>query len=221
MPKSTLSEWLKNHPLSPKQVKELQIWSERRIEKYRETVQKRRELRLAHVYQEQQKLLSPLSEKDFLIAGYFLYAGEGAKSKNSVSLSNSNPVIIKFFVDWLIEICKIPKIKIGIKLQLYRDMDREQEISYWMEELDLPRENFKNPYFKKSSSERINYKGGFGHGTCNVRLGDVRLFEKIMMSIKLIEDELCARSSARLEQRTYKPQVLGSNPSARTITKAG
>lgn len=186
--KSTLSVWLKDLPLSREQINNLRARSEKRIEKFRHTMRAKREKRLLNVYNTQKIYLFPLSKKERYVAGLLLYLGEGSKTRNGTCLSNTNPETIKFFFYWLTEICDIPKGIIKIRLHLYSDMDQNSEITYWMNALNLTKDNFLTPYIKKGNRERINYHGGFGHGTCNLIVPGVSLFEKIMMGIKVILD---------------------------------
>jgi hypothetical protein len=186
--KSTLSLWLRDYPLPKKRIRELRDRNEQRIEKYRETMRKKKEERLKQFYNEQKKLILPLSKSESFIAGLFLYWGEGTKNKYSISISNSDPSVINFFIYWLTKIMLIPKEKIKIYLQLYNDMDIRKEIDYWSKTLIIPINQFSKPYIKKTSSDRINHKGGFGHGTCNATVGNARLSEKVLMSIKVITD---------------------------------
>ncbi len=186
--KSTLSVWLKDLPLSREQINNLRANSEKRIEKFRQTMRVKRDERLSRVYSVQKDSLLPLSKKEVYIAGLFLYLGEGSKTRNQTCLSNTNPKTIHFFLYWLTKICDIPQKKIKIRLHLYSDMDQENEITYWMNFLNLPKKHFLVPYIKQGNQERINYHGGFGHGTCNLIASGVPLFEKIMMGIKVIHD---------------------------------
>ena len=189
--KSSLSIWLRDYPLSRERINELRAWSEKRIERFRDTMRRKKEARLNEAYFVQKKQLLPLTNNELFIAGLFLYAGEGSKTSfGEVSLSNTNPAIVKFFLYWLTKILYIPKDKIKIKLHLYRDMDKDKEERYWMGAIGLRKKHFKNPYIKASSSKRISYRGGFGHGTCNVIVRDTRLFEKIIMGIKVIMDDV-------------------------------
>ena len=144
---------------------------------------------MASVYIQQRKSLFPLSPKELLVAGLLLYAGEGAKSRpGEVKLSNTNPAIIRFFLHWLRRACGIPASKLKFKLHLYRDMDIAEEQLFWIHALGINREQLVKPYIKKSAKSRITYRGGFGHGTCNVHLNSVPLFERITMGIKVILD---------------------------------
>ena len=78
-------------------------------------------------------------------------------------------------------------MKIG--LHLYSDMNINKEMKFWSETLKIPLSQFIHPYIKKTSSERINHKGGFGHGTCNLRINNVVIAEKIFMGIKVISNK--------------------------------
>lgn len=189
VPKSTLSYWLKDHPLSSEQIKKLtQRFRIRQIENYRETVRKRIALRFSKIYQEEQKRLLPLSNKELLVAGLFLYLGEGAKqTSSSIRISNTDPEIVKFVLYWYTRILKIPKENIRVALQLYGDMDIQKELSYWSNLLKIPPSNFWKPYIKKSFTKDIDHSG-YKHGTCGLCFGNARLLEKILMGIKSILD---------------------------------
>jgi len=185
--KGTLSTWLRNYPLSKKRIRELRDQNEQRIEKYRNTMKNKREARLKIIYAEQKKFILPFTKRDLYIAGLFLYLGEGSKSKNTeLVITNTDPSIIKFFIFWLNKILKVPKEKLKIHLHLYADMDIKEEMKFWSDILKIPIRQFIRPYIKKSFYSKINHKGGFGHGTCLVVLGDARLTEKIHMAMKVI-----------------------------------
>jgi len=188
--KSTLSLWLKNYPLSKERIKELRAFSERRIERFRETVRQKREKRLTETYQTQKQLILPLSNRELFIAGLLLYWGEGTKCRrDGLSISNNDPSVIRFFIYWLKKSLAIPKKKIRILLHLYNDMNINNELNYWSKILRIPLRQFNRSYIKKTPSTRINHKGGFGHGTCNVRINSVPLAEKIFMSLKVISNK--------------------------------
>lgn len=188
--KSTLSYWLRDYPLSKKRIRELRDWNEQRIERYRETMRNKREKRLKNFYLEQKNLIFPLNKRELYLAGLFLYWGEGTKTQQSVvSISNTNPSIIKFFIFWLTKALNVTKNRIRVYLHLYNDMDIKKEMAYWSIALKIPLSQFNKPYVKITSSERINHKGVFGHGTCNIKIGDARLSEKIFMALKAISDK--------------------------------
>lgn len=188
--KGTLSVWLQDYPLSQEKIRELRDWNEQRIEKFRETMRRKREHRLRQVYDAEKSFLIPLNKRELYIAGLLLYWGEGLKAGSAeVSLSNTNPAVIKFFMSWLEEAVGITKPQMRVYLHLYSDMDVKKEMGFWSRTLRLPLKQFTSPYIKTSSSKRIFHKGTFGHGTCNLRVGSVVLKEKIMMGLKAISDK--------------------------------
>lgn len=188
--KSTLSTWLRNYPLSEKRIRQLRDWSEQRIERCRETKRRKKERRLEGFYQEQKEFILPFNKRELYLAGLFLYWGEGAKTRmTELSISNTDPSVIKFFLFWFTKSLLVPKERIKIGLHLYKDMNINKEINFWSDILKIPLKQFYRPYIKKSLLKSINHKGGFGHGTCNIRVSDARLSEKILMALKVISDK--------------------------------
>ena len=187
--KSTLSLWLRNYPLSKQRIRELRDWNEQRIERFRETMKIKKEKRLKQFYDQQKKLLLPLKDCEIFIAGLFLYWGEGSKTKDTnLSIANTDPSIIRFFIYWLINELRVPRKKLRIHLHLYSDMNIKEKIHFWSKKIAIPINQFAKPYIKKNSSTSITHKGRFGYGTCCVNIGDARLSEKILMTIKAISD---------------------------------
>lgn len=166
--KSTLSLWLRDLPLSEKRVRELRDFSEKRIENFRATMRAKKLARLATVRSKAQLKIGKISKREFLIAGLFLYWGEGGKTKDfTTSLSNTDPAMILCFIKWL-KLIGVPNEKLRVHMHFYQDMDIESEILYWSNILNLPRSAFRKSYIKKSSRRDIKYFQRFKHGTCNL-----------------------------------------------------
>lgn len=184
--KSTLSEWLRPYPLTREEINNLRANSEIRIERYRETMRKKRQAKLnLYRIEETQKLLS-LSKKELLIAGLFLYWGEGGKtSRHIISINNTDPKLVQFALYWMTRALNIPKNKIQVYLHLYIDMNVQQEMAYWSKILRLPLKQFAKPYIKDSKRSDIDQKG-FGHGTCGVRAYNTIIKDKILIGIDVI-----------------------------------
>lgn len=195
--KGTLSYWLRDYPLSENRIRELRDHSAQRIERYRMTIRKKKEIRYARIMEEQKARIFPLTDRDLFIAGFFIYWGEGSKQENyRIAISNTDPSMLRFFMQWLLKFCKIKPVQIKIALQIYSDMDEEEEVQYWMNELGLQRSNFKKSYIKQSTSTRINHKGSFGHGTCKMIVYGRDIFERSILGLKSIVDSFRASSSA-------------------------
>ncbi|MFA5791763.1 MAG: helix-turn-helix domain-containing protein [Candidatus Paceibacterota bacterium] len=184
--KSTLSGWLYNMPLSEKRIRELRADSPVRIERYRNTMRVKKEARLKEVYRKISKDIGGFSKRDLFIAGLFLYWGEGTKAQNSsVILTNTNPAMLKFFIQWL-GLFGIKRKNLKVKLHLYSDMNIKQSLDFWSKELRIPISQFRKPYVKKTQLKSITYKNGFGKGTCCVMFDNRDLWEYIIMGMKYI-----------------------------------
>lgn len=187
--KSTLSTWLNQYPLPQWIISKLRDRNEVRIEKYRQTMAKKREDRLNSIYQQEKLKIQKISNREIMFAGLALYWGEGTKVGSSkVAVSNTDPQVLKFFILWLNLIHKINKKNLKTTLHLYNDMNIEKETTYWSKILGIPTKKFNKPYIKTTNSNRINHKGSFGHGTCIIAYYSVELKQKIMMQIKLLTE---------------------------------
>ncbi len=187
--KGTLSLWLRDMPLSKKRIRELRDWNEVRIERYRETRRRTRDALLTEIYKEEKKLIMPLSNRDLFIAGLFLYWGEGAKTKIAeLSLSNTDPAIVKVFICWLEKVFSINRKKLRVRLHIYKDMDAKQELLFWSKALGISLLQFKKPYVKSTSRSSITYKNGFGHGTCQINIGGAKIAKRVLMGLKVLSD---------------------------------
>lgn len=192
IPKSTLSDWLQDFPLTEEQINELnknkKLSKQIAIEKTIIVKKNKREKRLKDTYIREKHNWKRLTQKELVLAGLFLYWGEGKKGMNGqVSINNTDPNVIRFALNWYINGLYVPKEKIRIDLHLYNDMNLTNELNYWSDLLNIPLAQFFKPYVKQSSRININQKG-FGHGTCGLVVNNVLLKEKIMMSIKAISD---------------------------------
>ena len=165
--KSTLSGWLRDIPLSDDRINELRTNSPRRVELFRNTMRAKRNRRLQKVYEVVSTDIGKIARKEFFVAGFFLYWAEGGKTTPySIALSNTDPKMIRAFLEWL-ALLEVPREKIKIRLHLYSDMEPQKEIAYWSKELSLTRKHFMKPYIKRSKMADLTYSTR-GHGTCNV-----------------------------------------------------
>ncbi|HCC05126.1 TPA: hypothetical protein DEP58_02355 [Patescibacteria group bacterium] len=185
--KSTLSGWLHEYPLSKEELVFLRDKSPIRIEKYRETMAKKRLTREEGVLKIIRKDVGKISKRELLIAGMFLYWAEGTKrARYTTALANTDPSMIRFFLSWL-HLLHVPQQKIKARLQLYSDMDIKKETDWWMKEVQLEKQNFRKPYIKKTQHSKLSHHSGFGHGTCNILVHDRDVYEYVIMGIKCLQ----------------------------------
>jgi len=180
--KSTLSYWLRDLPLSREKINELRSLSPRRIERYRATMRKKREERLSAVYRQVEKTVKKLSDREILIAGLFLYWGEGGKTKPyTISLTNTDPDMVRFYMKWL-RLLGVPKSKIKVRLHTYTDMNLVHIKQFWVDVTKIPLAQFHMPQIKQSNGEKIHYRG-YGHGTCTIIVDDRDVSEYVLQGL--------------------------------------
>jgi transcriptional regulator with XRE-family HTH domain len=187
--KSTLSGWLKDMPLSEKRLRKLRDTSEIRIEKTRETKRRRKELRRQKVYEQVAHDIASSGDIDF-VAGFYLYWGEGTKTAEySVSLTNSDPAVVRCFVEWL-ERLGVERKQLKVKLHLYVDQDESEQIRFWSNVCGVSVNNFYKTYRKQSLASRKTYKGMFSHGTCVVIYNNRDTYEYVLAGVQYLRNRL-------------------------------
>ena len=166
--KSTASMWLRHLPLSQKQLDALLFHNEHRIERFRTTMAKKKEIAFNLALRAQKGQIGTLTQREIYLCGLALYWSEGSKTTYSkLIFSNTDPRMIKFYLVWLKLGVVYPLERIRIKLHLYMDMCVEDETHYWMGVTGLRASQFVKPYIKTTTLRGITYKTR-GHGTCNI-----------------------------------------------------
>ncbi len=195
--KGTLSYWLHKYPLSEERLKQLLVDRDHKrdiaVERYRNTIREQRVSRLKKIYSQKQKELLPLTKKELMLSGLFLYWGEGSKQRGIICISNTNPQVIVFALHWMTTALHIPKEKIKALIHLYQDMEIDETMDYWAKILGFNKEQFRKPYIKKTNILGLTYKS-FGHGTCNLYFSSVLLSEEVAMSIKAVSEYYGAKN---------------------------
>lgn len=192
--KSTLSYWLKEYPLGEKRILELrrQGWKsgEASRERFRNTMKRKQELKRQEVYKKYQKRLNKISEDAFFVAGLMLYLAEGGKTNYAqITLTNTDPKIIKFFIEWLINFFGIAKKKIKTELHLYENMDIKKEQKFWQKELGFRKNQFYKIQIRKLQKASFSYKESYRHGTCQIYFPGVEKKRELMMAIQAFLDK--------------------------------
>jgi hypothetical protein len=90
--------------------------------------------------------IGALSDRDLLVAGAALYAGEGSKRDGSVRFANSDPRMILLFVIWLRRFFDIDEERLKVRLYLHEGLDLEAANEQWSELTGIPRAQFQKPY---------------------------------------------------------------------------
>ncbi|MFO0702767.1 MAG: hypothetical protein U0514_02770 [Candidatus Andersenbacteria bacterium] len=85
--------------------------------------------------------------------GLGLYWGEGTKaSKNSVRLGNTDPLLIKKFIEFLLRFFGINRKDLRFALQIFSDMDPEEALAFWQKALRIRKRQFYKTVVTRSGS---------------------------------------------------------------------
>jgi len=187
--KGTLNYWLKNYQLTDEQKKKLYGRRDLWIEKFREVMKAKREEKLKKIYTMQKSYVGRINKRDLAMMGTGLYWGEGQKGGSSVSVSNTDPEVMKFCLLWLEKCFGVNRKseKMRIYTHFYSDMDVEKETDFWRRTLGVNKPQFAKPYIKLSKRSDLDYKS-FGHGTCRIQLSNVKIKERVMANIQIFSE---------------------------------
>jgi transcriptional regulator with XRE-family HTH domain len=109
--------------------------------------------------------LGVLSERDALVAGTALYAGEGAKTDGCVSMANTNAELLSFFCAWLRRFFDVDEERLRARLYLHAGLDLEGATRHWSKVTRVPPERFGKPYRATVNSSRRHAKHPYGCAT--------------------------------------------------------
>lgn len=87
-----------------------------------------------------------LSEREFLVAGTALYAGEGSKHDGQLAFANSDPRMIVFFLAWLRRFFAVDESRLRLWLYLHQGLDLHAAKAFWSDLTRIPVAQFGKPY---------------------------------------------------------------------------
>ena len=224
--KSTVSDWCKDIKLAEEQIARLSQLKKNGgyagSLKGSKVNQERRAMEIHQIKEAAKSEVSLLIDERLWLAGLMLYWAEGHKS-NNVGVSNSDPGIIKFMMEWFRVYCNVDNTKFKAHLNLHSGQDEDEIKEFWSKIIKLPKEQFGKSYIKKEGTghrKNILYKGTLRIDICNLNLlhrilgwieGVIDLFG---YSKFLIKEN--ARIAQSVEQIPLKDEVRGSIPLAGT-----
>ncbi len=152
--KSTLSYWLHRIELTNKQRESL---FEKQQKGRIKGAQKRRDWRITKeqlILTKASKEISRISKKELWLLGTVAYWCEGSKQKaNNISgrviFANSDPFLIKLFVKWVKEACKVSENRLVYTLYIHETGNLEAALNYWSQILGINRGYFAKTILKK------------------------------------------------------------------------
>ena len=204
IPRSTLSGWFRNVELSEKKKKLLEkkradaLIAARKKAVIWHNAKKAERLALAafEAGETLQKLDTNRSEIVELALA-LLYLGEGAKGSNGILLGNSDPLILKFFVQAMRTIYNVPTESIKCELHLRADQNEDVMKKYWSKALGIPEANFCKTSVDQRTVGTVTFP--YYKGVCVVRCSRVAIQRKLLYIGRGFCEEI-ANADARVAQ---------------------
>lgn len=155
--KSTLSLWLRDVGLSKRQHQVLT--RKKLIASKRGGIAKKlqRLNRIKLIKERAFNDIKHISNRELWLIGIVLYWAEGSKEKeyhpgSRLNFSNSDSNMIKLYLKWLKEVCKVPEHRIELEIYIHENSKNniEKVKKYWSEVTSTPLHNFNKIYYKKN-----------------------------------------------------------------------
>lgn len=124
-------------------------------------------------------LTTACSEKAELLAlGIALYLGEGSKKQqHGVRLANSDPRIIRIFLNFLKTVCGVNENKIKAWINIFDNEVYQESLDYWSKHTNIPINNFYSPVIRKRKIG--TYKNKSKYGTITIVFDNKKLLDQI------------------------------------------
>lgn len=186
--KSSVSIWCRNITLSDTQrhhLIDLALQGAARGREHSRQLRKiHKALLLTTIKEQAKKEVGRLSRRDRFMAGVMLYAGEGDRAGERVGVSNTNPQLLLFAMDWLCEFLHLDRADSIVHLYLHVGLNEEKAKDFWSETLRITRHQITYVY---RPVPRPSHKGNIHQfGVCSVRFHNKMAHRRIMGWIQAV-----------------------------------
>lgn len=141
--KSSVSLWTRDVEFVPRECESRRFGARNRAPN---ALQRRKAEQIERLLAEGRERIGELSDKEFLVAGAALYAGEGAKRDGELKFANSDPDMIAFFCAWLRKFFLVDEQRLRVRLYLHQGLDLDAALEFWSRVTGIPLAQFVKPY---------------------------------------------------------------------------
>ena len=204
--KSSASRWCRDVDPGPR--------PERRTPRRRapNVLQRRKQAEIERLAEEGRARIGRLSERDLLIAGTALYAGEGAKTDGNLKLANSDPAMIRLFCVWMRRFFEIDESRLRVVLYLHVGLDLQAAEQFWSEITEIPLAQFTKPYRAAADPSIRRSKHPLGVPSVAYRSRPTHRAVMGLVGALLSSDALPSGVAQLAEQSAVNRFVVGSSP---------
>lgn len=191
IPRSTLSGWFHGVQLTQEQEERLhREWLNQLVKARTKSAQRHAELkqmRVLKAFTEAKNVVNKINFQDDSVLEIILamlYWGEGAKTANRLLIGNSNPKLLKFFLDGVTRVYKLPRNSVRCALHLRADQNPREMKEFWSNVLQVPLECIREVYFDsrtKGSPTRPGY-----YGVCVIMYFNSHIWRRLIAFSQLV-----------------------------------
>ncbi len=147
-------------------------------------LERRKAAEIADLLEAGRARIGALSERDLLIAGTALYAGEGSKTGQRVVFTNSDPAMMVLFCAWLRRFFEIDERRLRMSLYLHQGLDLSAAEEFWSKVTGIPVSQFSAPYRAVPDAGIRHNK--HQHGCASVRYACARTHRGVIGLVKAL-----------------------------------
>lgn len=140
--KSSVSLWVRDVDFVPRDPR----YGRWRPDRKPSSLSVRKQEEIERLCAEGKARIGRLSDREFLVAGVALYAGEGAKTEGAVKFANTNPQMVLLFCAWLRRFFAVDEKRLRLRLYLHEGLDLAAAERFWSELTGIPTAQFGKPY---------------------------------------------------------------------------
>lgn len=210
VPKSTLSGWLKDVLFTPNKISIERIKQGHRNSA--STRKKNKEKKLEILKNNLRSEYSDVFDSELFLfgLGLGLYWGDGKKYGSTVCIANSDPRMLRAFINWLETICGVPKADLRVQLHLHQDVDPKKAVKYWRNKLCVQTNQFYKIMIDKRKGLNRK-KGKLKYGTAHIYMisktrKTLELHRKILLTFEMLGK---IRGSSSMVERLPSKQDTG------------
>jgi hypothetical protein len=181
---ATVFKYIQNVEILPKF---LERWENRKKSSVIRMIESQKKARA-----EAKSIVKDITSKDRLLISACLYWAEG--NKKDFSLSNTDPVLIKTFLECLSEI-GVEKDDIKVSIRVYEDIDQKEACKFWAKIANISVNKICSVNVLKGKK-----KGKLKYGMCRIRVAKGGYFLKYLKSIRDVVSEIILSPHSSTDQ---------------------
>ncbi|MBI4225044.1 MAG: hypothetical protein HY617_01815 [Candidatus Sungbacteria bacterium] len=175
--RSMLSVWLRDVKLTKKH--RHRLIEKQRLSALRGAASRRKQriLRTEEIHRAAAQEITGISDRELWLMGIMLYWAEGGQEReerpgSGVWFSSSDPYMVKVFLKWLLDVCKVPgsAISFEVTIQGHHNYTLDHVVKYWAYITGFEKKDFSHVYFRQQHAERKKKRSAAYQGVLKIKV---------------------------------------------------